>query len=185
MYQQAKIIGEKLFMRGLNNSHSGNISMCNANTISITRTGSSLDSLTVTDIVEVDYLPNPVKDKAASMELIVHRAIYNASSKVGAIVHAHPPYAVAVAKNQSEIVPYDDEAKYFLKKIPVLSVENSIASVEIAQVIGNYVKDNKAIIIEKHGVFAWGETLEDAYHYLMVVDSACRINYLIEAKNVT
>ena len=33
--------------------------------------------------------------------------------------------------------------------------------------------------------YNWGKSLEEAYHYLTVVESVCRVNYLLEVKNAT
>ena len=49
----------------------------------------------------------------------------------------------------------------------------------------DYVLDNKSVIVARHGVFAWGKDLEEAYKYLSVTESACKINYLVEKRNVT
>jgi len=182
--KEFRLIGEKLFMRGLNNSHSGNISIRRNDYILISRTGSMLDSLTEDDIVRVSFNnPNPYQDNRASMELIVHRAIYHANKNVKAIVHAHPPYSLAMADNCDKIIPYDQEGAYFFKKIPVMYVEQAIASNEVAAHIGHYVDHSHAVIVSRHGVFAWGETLEEAYHYVTAVESVCRLNYLVEIKN--
>jgi L-fuculose-phosphate aldolase len=185
MYQQIKKIGEKLFQRGLNNSHSGNISVRINERICISKTGSSLDMLGKDDVVEVGLNPDKEMDKNASMELLVHRAIYDVNEKVWSVVHAHPPYAVALAHKKKKIIPYDQEGQYYLKEIPVIRAKQTLGSKEIAEQIGSYVKDYKAVIIEKHGVFTWGETLEDAYHYMTVVESVCKINYLVENKSAS
>jgi L-fuculose-phosphate aldolase len=183
LYKEFDKIGKKLFSRGLNNSHSGNISVRQGDKIFITRTGSMLDELTADDIVEVGLLPDKEIDKKASMELLVHRAIYLTDKNIGAVTHAHAPYAVVLADNCDRIIPYEQEGAFYLKMIPVLKVQNAIASSEVADKIGNYVDYYKSVVVTQHGVFAWGETLEDAYHYLMVTESACKMNYLLKLKN--
>ncbi len=178
------MIGQKLFQLGLNNSHSGNLSVRRASSIYISRTGSMLDQLTSKDIICVGMIPNPKRDQAASMELIVHRSLYLADNDICAVVHAHSPYSVVMAEGKDVVIPYDAEGQYFLSSIPVISVANCIASQQVANSIINYVADVHAIIVERHGVYSWGKNLEEAYHYLSVVESACRINYLRENRHV-
>lgn len=202
LHKQFQQIGTKLFLRGLNNSHSGNISVRvpssgrdgfeqknekNSDKIIITGTGKMLDELTTRDLVAVEFVPtdseeSAAQDRKASMELLVHRAIYHADESIGAVVHAHAPYAVAAAVGKKEVVPYDQEGAYFFQSIPILHAQKTIASTEVAEKIGQYVTAARAVIVAKHGVFAWGKTLEEAYHFLLVVESACRINYLVEVK---
>jgi len=180
LHENFKKIGEKLFQRGMNNSHSGNISIREGDKIFISRTGSMLDELNADDIVRVGLEPDQSIDQFASMELLVHRAIYNRNSDVKSVVHAHVPYAVVLGANHEEIIPYDDEGRYFLKSIPVLKVNNSIASEEVKEKIPSYINaSHGAVIVAKHGVFAWGKSLEEAYHYIMVTQSICKINYLL------
>lgn len=185
MYKEFKHIGKKLFQSGMNNSHSGNISIRKGNKISITRTGSMLDELDKADVVSVDLKVDPNKDKKASMELLVHRAIYMTDKNVKAVVHAHCPYSIVMADGKETIVPYDEEGKFFLKSINVVNVENAIASGEVAAEISAYVLSNHCAVIARHGVFAWGKDIEEAYHYLTVCESVCRINYLMESKHVS
>ncbi|MGD9108876.1 MAG: class II aldolase/adducin family protein [Gammaproteobacteria bacterium] len=184
-HEKFKHIGEKLFLRGCNNSHSGNISVREENRIFISRTGSMLDEITEQDIIEVDLLPNEIKDKQASMELLNHRALYLANKNINAIVHAHAPYAIVMADGQQEIKPYDQEGAYYFECIPVINAQNTIASTEVAEKIKQYANTSHAVVIQKHGVFSWGKNLEEAYHFLTVVESASRVNYLLEIKNAT
>jgi L-fuculose-phosphate aldolase len=183
-YRRFKFIGKKLFVRGMNNSHSGNISIRKKGDIVITATGTMLDEIRAKDLVTVSITPNQKYDRRASMELLVHRAIYKAHGEVAAIVHSHAPYAVTMAAgNNKTIIPYDHEGRYFFPKIPILRAKQTIASPEVAEKIGLYVKASAgAVIVDKHGVFAWGKNLEESYHLLMVVESACRLNYLVENK---
>ena len=72
-----------------------------------------------------------------------------------------------------------------MKSIHVVDVENAIASGEVAAEISAHVLSNHCAVIARHGVFAWGKDIEEAYHYLTVCESACRINYLMESKHVS
>ncbi|MDD5455942.1 MAG: class II aldolase/adducin family protein [Candidatus Margulisbacteria bacterium] len=178
IFKQIQRVGKKLFNLGLNNSHSGNISVRSGNFVYITHTGSMLDDLKLKSIVKVHITDKTEKDKNASMELIVHRAIYQSNPQVNAIVHAHAPYSVIMGIKNREIIPVDMEGQYYLKCIPVMKVKNTIASADVAKGIKKYTQNNNTVIVDKHGVFAWGKTLEEAYHYISVTESACRINYL-------
>ena len=118
------------------------------------------------------------RDAYASRELIVHRTILSSNFDLSAVVHAHNPYAVVEAEGKDTITPYDDEGRYFLPEIPVIQLENGLASKEVAQEIVNYTKHFHVAVIARHGVFAWGKSFDEAYHYATVVESACRINQL-------
>lgn len=184
-FEEFKHIGQKLFLRGYNNSHSGNISIRKGDDIFISRTGSMLDEIVESDVVKVGLLPDAIKDKSASMELLNHRALYLANNNINAVVHAHMPYAIVMADGQQEIKPYDQEGEYYFPRIPVINAQSTIASVEVAEKIKKYAHISQAVVIQKHGVFSWGKDLEEAYHFSTVVESVCRVNYLLEVKNAT
>jgi L-fuculose-phosphate aldolase len=175
-------IGKTLFECGLNNSHSGNISIRKRDSIFISATGAMLHKINAAQVVRVGMTTDPKRDERASMEFIVHRAIYKTHPEVNAIIHAHCPYSVAMADKKSEIIPHDDEGTHYFKSIPVLSVENSISSTAVAYQLPLFLKDSPVVIVDRHGVFATGKTLEEALKYLTVVESLCRLNYLVETR---
>lgn len=136
------------------------------------------------DLKEQDVVETGIKEDdsgviIASTEIGVHRAIYKNTSAL-AIVHAHTPYAIALSIVRDEIVPIDDEGKYHLKKVPVLDVEDSIGSEEVEKQLPTILQDYNAAIVKRHGTFAYGENLEEAYNWITVVESICRIIYMVE-----
>ncbi|MCG2675862.1 aldolase [bacterium] len=170
-------IGRELFIRGLIASHSGNLSVKRGNEILITRRGSMLGSLTEKDIVSAPLIADGVK--AASRELVVHRAIYLATSAL-ACVHVHPPYAIALSLIENEIVPIDEEGAFYLPKVPILAVENSIGSEVVASQLAKLFNENKIAMIKGHGSFAIGETLEEAYLKTSSLEHSCIIIHLVK-----
>ena len=99
-------IGKFLFQEGLNHSHSGNLSIRHNDQVYITKTGSMLFNLTQDDIVTGSIGVPHIKD--ASMEYIVHRAIY-INSNAKAIVHCHPIFTTVLSLYFDEIEPMDAE----------------------------------------------------------------------------
>jgi L-fuculose-phosphate aldolase len=157
-------IGRDLFLRGLVSSHAGNMSVRNGQKILITRTKSMLGRLARNDIIEVDVAGPGPDDCRASSELIVHRAVYRATG-AGAIVHAHPPYATLLSMLRDELCPVDSEGCYLLEKVPVVSVGKTITIglPESAHAVSEALKEHRIVVLQGHGSFAIGETLEDAY----------------------
>ena len=155
-------IGRDLFLRGLISSHAGNISLRIGQKICITRRGSMLGRITRDDLVEVDLDKADSHVLRASSEVVVHRAIYRSTSAL-AIVHAHPPYATLLSMLLDELIPADSEGSYFFKKVPVVSVEKTIGSMEAAELVSELLKDYRVVMMRGHGSFARGDMLEDAY----------------------
>jgi L-fuculose-phosphate aldolase len=173
--------GKLIYQSGLTDSHGGNISVRFNDFILIKATGKMLCCLTKDDIVATTLEPNPELDKEASMELKVHRSIYNHLPEVKAVVHAHPPYTVAVSINAEKLEFLDSESKLILGNVPVLKAKKVIASDEVAEKIVEYLKTSKAVIIRSHGPFTVGKSLEEAFMYLSALENSCKIISIVRA----
>jgi len=165
--------GRELFVSGLNNSHSGNMSILDGNNIYITGHGSQLGALSSSDIVCVD-LNDTGKDEFASVEIVVHRAIYKMTEHK-AIVHAHSPATVALSLDVEEILPQDEEGKFYFQSIPVIVAKDSIGSKEVARLAAPLLKDKKIVVVRGHGVFSASDNLEHAYQWVSSLEHSAKI----------
>jgi len=177
MYKDFAKYGRLLFEQGLNNSHSGNMSMRKDSSIYITRHGAQLCCLTPQNFVKVN-LHDTKKDAPASVEVKVHRAVYLSCPGIQAIAHAHTPHGIVLSLNEGSITPIDEEGSYYLKEIPVLKCRKTIASDEVASKLPELLDKYKVAIVAGHGAFAGAKTIEEASMLLGVTESVCRIVYL-------
>ncbi|RLA91269.1 MAG: fuculose phosphate aldolase [Deltaproteobacteria bacterium] len=167
-------IGRDLFLSGLVSSHGGNISIRAGDKIIITRRGSMLAHLNKEDLIETGLYKDDSGIIMASTEIIVHRAIYFNTSAL-AIVHSHPPAAIALSLFMDEIIPIDSEASYLLHKIPVIATKETIGSKDVANIIPDYLQEYKIVMLRGHGAFSIGDILEEAYMLHSTLENACRI----------
>jgi L-fuculose-phosphate aldolase len=93
---QFQSVGHSLFNRGLVSSQSGNLSIRMGDRLIITRRGSNLGDLQEKDLIETGINKNDRSTPLASIELPVHRAIYQ-HTQARAIVHAHPTHVSALS----------------------------------------------------------------------------------------
>jgi len=174
MYREFSQIGRDLFLQGLNNSHSGNMSVRLGDRLVITRRGSMLGNLKERDLIETGLSKNDSHITLASTEIGVHRAIYQNTPAL-AIVHAHPVYATALSLIEDEIIPIDSEGQYMLHKIPVIGFEHTVGSSEVARILPEYLKEYKIVMIRGHGSFAVGQLIEEAYQWTSSLENICKI----------
>lgn len=176
MIKNMIFFGKVLYEQGLNHSHSGNISVRNGNGILIKKHGAMLGHLTDKDIVSIN-LNDDKRDKCASVEAKVHKAIYLGNKNVNAVAHGHTIYATVLSLRNKLIKPVDSEGAFYLPLIPVLSCEETIGSCEVADKIPALISKYKCAVIKGHGAFAAGKTLEEACLYLSVIENASKIIY--------
>lgn len=166
--------GKILFLQGLNNSHSGNMSFKKGSHIYITRHGAMLGSMNKKDIIKVN-LNDSNLDAKASLETKVHRAVYLNCPGVNAITHAHPTHAIVLSMKYSAVKPIDHEGLYYMNEVPVFACKNTIASDEVAFNIPKLLEKHRICIVRGHGAFAVGKSIEEASMLLSVLESASKI----------
>ncbi|WFN34865.1 class II aldolase/adducin family protein [Methanogenium sp. S4BF] len=161
-------VGTRLHQEGLVTSVFGNMSRRVEGGFEITPTGSFLDVPARPVFVSDEGVP----EAGASSEYRVHLQVYRRTD-AGAIVHAHPPYAVALSLSCPTIVPVDSEGKMLLPEIPVVDGEPGTET--LAENIGAALVSSPLVIARGHGTFARAETLVDAYILTAVAEHAARI----------
>ncbi|HEX77178.1 MAG TPA: aldolase [Dehalococcoidia bacterium] len=176
-------VGRDLFTRGLVSSHGGNLSIRQGDQLLITRRSSMLGNLEEQDLLEIGIDKNTRVTPLASTELRVHRAIYE-KTPAQAVVHAHPPHAIALSLTERHIVPTDMEGRNLLPRVPVLGWNTRVSPGCLAEAIVEALKEHPVVIIRGHGSFATGQLLEEAYHYTTVLEESCRILCLLRSLGV-
>lgn len=180
-------IGRWMYERGYLAGYEGNLSARLDNPQHILITPSGLhkgvlepDHLLVVDADgrRVDAPTAANRDLRPSSELPMHLEAYCQRPDIGAVVHAHPPHAVALSiaglPIADNLIP---EVVVLLERIPVTpyatpsSEENAAA---IRAVIGRY----NALVLERHGSLTVGRTLMEAFMRLETVESSARIAWL-------
>jgi L-fuculose-phosphate aldolase len=177
---QFQTVGHELFTKGLVSSHSGNLSIRLGERLTITRRSCRLDCLEEHDLIETGLNKNDRNTPLASTELAVHRAIYQATS-ASAIVHAHPPHAVAISLTETDIVPIDTEGMTLLGKIPVLGWNMEVKPGGLADVIAQALKQRRIVMVHGHGSFAIGQLLEEAQNYTTSLEESCQVICLLKS----
>lgn len=176
-FRQIQYVGAKLLDMGINTSHSGNISIRDIDAIYISRTGSSLDRITESDIISVP-LDEDVRG-IASVELPVHRAIYK-HSEAKAVLHAHPPLAIAFSLLEPAIYSADNEGFLFLGEVPVVAVKDVVGQETTGQILADHFNAGCHIAVVKgHGSFAVGQNLEECLHWTTTLERSCQIGKTI------
>lgn len=176
-------IGIDLFAARLASATSGNYSARAKDGLWITRSGAQKARLTPEDILLLPTEPNPERDQGASVERIIHRAIYRHTNAT-AVVHAHPRHAIALSFHLDSIVPIDLEGLYYFDQIPVVAPRTASGTEEAAEAVAEALQDHRACVVRGHGAFVKGteEVLEksllQAYSLMTSLEEACEVLFL-------
>ncbi len=161
--------GEALFTGGLNNSHSGNLSVRVDNAMWITRTRTMCHKLDRDDVV-VAALDGGGDRSELSREAIVHETVYRETGH-DAVVHCHPRDAIAAAFLFDNIPCLQIEGQGALKgMLPVIEVEIASASPQLSDAVARSLLLYPAVMVRGHGLFAAGSSLDQATHRAFVAN---------------
>jgi L-fuculose-phosphate aldolase len=181
---QFQTMGNDLFSRGLVSSNGGNLSIRMENRLIITRHGIWLNGMQENDLIETGISKNDRCTPLASVELPVHRAIYKKTS-AQAIIHAHPPHAVALSLVEKVIEPNCVEGRETIGMVPVLGWDMEVKPGGLADVISEALMKHRIVMVRGHGSFAIGQLLEEAYNYTTTLEESCQVTCLLKSLKVS
>lgn len=115
----------------------------------------------------------------ASTEIKMHVACYEERPDIRAVVHAHPPTAVAFSlagldTMMRAVIP---ELIVTLGAIPTAPY-GTPGTEELPDSVREYVRCSDAIIMERHGALCIGKDLLDAYKKLEQIEHNAKILYM-------
>jgi L-fuculose-phosphate aldolase len=67
---------------------------------------------------------------------------------------------------------------YVLHELPV--IRGGVGSEELARNAAAALRDHKGAIVQGHGTFARGATVDEAFVVLSSIEHACRVKYLVD-----
>ena len=173
-------VGRRLYNRGLIAGADGNISLrLPRGRLLTTPSGCSKGFMKPEDLVLTDMAGSPLGGGSPSSELKLHLAVYRKRPDVSAVIHAHPPKAVAFTlagvSLEECIMP---EVLMYMGTVPTTRYATP-ASQEGADVIEEVIEKHDAILLDRHGAVTVGQTLLQAWermdkleHYAEIVLSA-------------
>ncbi len=163
---------------GLVTMHSGNASGLDRerNVVLIKPSGVDYDTLAPDDVVEVDAETGEPTGECMrpSVDLPHHLYLYRHLDGVGGIVHTHSNFATAFAavgrSIPSCLTAIADEFGGDIPCAPYVDNEGE----HIGEAIVAHRTQAPGILLESHGVFAWGETVAAAVKAAVMIEDVAR-----------
>lgn len=169
---------------GCNDSHSGNLSFRKGERFWITPTGACADTLTTSDLVACDVAG--ALGEGASLDARLHQAVYRADPNVGAVIHSHCPFAVAMTFDGADYVAPDFEGQYYMPRVPVLSIGYDSYVADAPGHVADALAEAKVAIVRGHGVYARGSNLNEAYKWSCSIELSAKTAWLaLQAGKIT
>ncbi|MEE4378624.1 MAG: class II aldolase/adducin family protein [Candidatus Competibacteraceae bacterium] len=161
---------------GLNDSHSGNASVRDDETVWVTPSGCCADTLSSGEVL--GCLLDGETGKGASLDVALHLAVYRTNPNANAILHSHGPYSVAMTMNSKEFVPADFEGQLYFSRVPVITIPYERYVDDSPHLVAEVLAEYPIAVVRGHGVYACAENLGLAYKWTCSLELSAKTAFI-------
>lgn len=165
-------VGRDMYLTGLVSSHTGSVSTAEGDGMRISKRDAMLGRLDEKDLLAVPLDGDPPED--APEDVLIHRAIYR-STGAKAIIHARPSATMALALIEDRLSPANGEGADAFGIVSVAISQRPFGSTEVADLMGQMLKDARVAVLRGRGVFSWGDDLDQALHMVSLLEEMCQV----------
>jgi L-ribulose-5-phosphate 4-epimerase len=120
-------------------------------------------------------------DRPRHVEVFIHTEIMRARPEVQAVVHTHPPHAVAFSSLCRPLLPIGHEGAMFCDGLPVFDrTSDLIVSPDLGQAVAACLDGHNALLLRNHGIVTAGRSVEEAVMTAILLEKACKVQLLAE-----
>lgn len=171
-------IAARLHQKNMLAAADGNISYrVNKNTVLITPSGVAKAFMNPENMALLT-LDNQTLHGKASSEKQMHLEVYKQCPQAKAIVHAHPPTAIAwsIARPDLAFLPAHAVSEVILScgDIPFVPYARP-GTQTMGDNLKNFLPQYRAMILSRHGALTWGESLDEAWRGMERVEHSSEI----------
>ncbi|MCE9570559.1 MAG: class II aldolase/adducin family protein [Rhodocyclales bacterium] len=160
---------------GINRGSAGNVSARCEDGFVITPTGMAYESCIAADMARVgaDGAVNKVSRRKPSSEWRFHRDIYAARPEAGAVVHAHSPFATALACQEQGIPAFH----YMVARFGGVDVRcasyATFGTQELSDAIVGALENRCGCLMAHHGMVVFGRDVDHALALAVELETLC------------
>ena len=185
MKSDIPLICRRLSQAGLIAGSEGNVSEKRGGQIIITPSQMNKSEIQTCDLLIINQKGESSAKfyRQASSEKFMHLSIYKAQQKARAIIHAHPPFAVALSLARPDwkfLPPALPEILVMLGEVPLVPYIRP-GTKQLGKTLQSFVKKSKALILSHHGAVVWAENISKAFLLMEQLESCCKILALAES----
>lgn len=169
--EQIAAFARKSVALGLNQGSSGNLSVRAPQGFLITPSGREMAELCAAEIVPVDDTGQAPAGMKPSSEWRFHRDIYAAFPEANAVVHAHSPFAVALACLRRDIPPFHYMVALAGGHDIRCAAYATFGTSALSEAVLAALQGRRACLMANHGLLAWGGSLASALSLAQEVEA--------------
>lgn len=177
--QRARIVEicQRMYRQGFIAAADGNVSVrLGRDRLLVTPSGYHKGFLCTGDLVVTDLAGQRLGGRnRPTSELAMHTLVYAARPDVRALVHAHPPMAVALTLAGVSLEGCVlSEACLALGPVPTIPYATPTTA-EVPAALRAHLTRANAFVLERHGSLTVGSSLDEAYNRLEILEHTAKI----------
>ena len=149
-------------------------------TIFIKRKGKALRYVLPEDVISI-----PLDDEAgyltpgAHLETVMHLEAYLARPDVGAVIHTHPEYSIALGATTSGLALLSHDGLMFPDGVPVFDgTAGLVTTPEHGRAVAAALGAGRALLLRNHGILVAAEDISWAVLTAITLERAARIQFI-------
>lgn len=139
--------------------------------------GLGFEEVRAEDIILIDGEGRVViGDRPRHSEWPIHTEVMAARRDVGAVVHTHPPHAIALASAGRPLLPISHAGTLFTPPdVPRFDrTANLILDTGLGAAVADALAGESAVFLVNHGIVTAGATVQDAVVRAVLLEKACQ-----------
>lgn len=135
-----------------------------------------LEEMKPADMILIDFEGNQLAGAGRKhSEFPIHTEIYKKNPHLNCVIHTHPFYCIALSAAGHTIRTISHEGSLF-SGLPVFrETALLIRSAELGAKVADAIGDQRALLLQNHGVVVAGTSIEEATVYAVLLERAARL----------
>lgn len=149
-------------------------------TVYIKRKGKALRHVDPEDIIEI-ALDDPYGHltPGAHLETVMHLETYLARPDVGAVIHTHPEYSIALGATRGGLQLLSHDGLLFPDGVPVFDETAGLVTTPLeAKAVARALGAGRAVLLRNHGILVAGQDISWAVLAAITLERAARIQFI-------
>jgi ribulose-5-phosphate 4-epimerase/fuculose-1-phosphate aldolase len=149
-------------------------------TVYIKRKGKALRDVQPDDVIAITLDdPNGHLTPGAHLETIMHLETYLARPDVGAVIHTHPIYSIALGATAGGLELVSHDGLLFPDGVPIFDgTAGLVTTPRDGQAVARALAGGRAVLLRNHGILVAGEDVSWAVLTALTLERAARIQFI-------
>jgi L-fuculose-phosphate aldolase len=149
-------------------------------TVYIKRKGKALREVLDEDVMAISLDdPEGYLTPGAHLETVMHLETYLARPDVGAVIHTHPMYSIALGATAGGLELLSHDGLLFPDGVPVFDgTAGLVTTPQDAKGVARALGGGRAVLLRNHGILVAGEDVSWAVLTALTLERAARIQFI-------